>query len=489
MLGMARTHEPRLVLRFALASLLVFLVVGIAAMVLIIRSARDRAERAGAEHATFVADAVLAPTLEGMDLSEPLTGTDYARVLEVVRERVLSDGRDVRVKVWSPDGTIVFADEPDLVGQRFPEEVGELAEVLEGHVESGISELAAAENVEERKIADKLLEVYAPLRTEPGGAVVAVAELYQNYSFIQADIDAFVARLAPVLAVGLLLLYAAVLPIAVRASRELRRRNEELNRHLARERQTVTELRDLHQKKDDFVSAVSHELRSPLTSIAGSLATLRRLEPGGDPTVRDELLGAAERQTRRLGRVIANLLSAAHLDGSRPLTSEPVDLGAITRIVAADLDATERVRIEAPKAPVPTDRDRIAQLLTYLLDNALKFSPEDSRIDVGADVEAGGVRIWVTDRGVGIDPAHRDAIFERFHQIDQSATRDHGGLGLGLHLARDLVHELGGRIEVSGAPGLGSTFTVWLPTSSSSSSSASMSASRTSAEHASVPAG
>lgn len=488
MLGMARTHEPRLVLRFAVACLLVFLVVGIAAMVLIVRSARDRAERAGAEHASFVADAVLAPTLEGMDLSEPLTGTDYARVLEVVRERVLADGRDVRVKVWSPDGTIVFADEPALVGQRFPGEVGELAEVLEGHVESGISELAAAENVEERKIADKLLEVYAPLRTEPGGAVVAVAELYQDYSFIQADIDAFVARLAPVLVVGLLLLYAAVLPIAVRASRELRRRNEELNRHLARERQTVTELRDLHQKKDDFVSAVSHELRSPLTSIAGSLATLRRLEPGDDSTM-DELLGAAERQTRRLGSVIANLLSAAHLDGSRPLTSEPVDLAAIARIVAADLDATERVRIEVPKAPVPTDRDRFAQLLTYLLDNAMKFSPEDSRIDVGADVEAGGVRIWVTDRGIGIDPAHRAAIFERFHQIDQSATRNHGGLGLGLHLARDLVHELGGRIEVSGAPGLGSTFTVWLPPSATNASTSASRPSAPSVEHASAPAG
>jgi signal transduction histidine kinase len=490
MLEMARTHEPRLVLRFAVASLLVFLVVGVAAMVLIVRSARDRAERAGAEHASFVADAVLAPALEWMDLSEPLTGTDYARVHEVVRERILAGGRDVRVKVWSPDGTIVFADEPELVGMRFPEEVGELAEVLEGRVESGISELAAAENVEERKIADKLLEVYAPLRAEPGGPVVAVAELYQDYSFIQADIDAFVARLAPVLAVGLLLLYAAVLPIAVRASRELRRRNEQLNRHLVRERQTVTELRDLHQKKDDFVSAVSHELRSPLTSIAGSLATLRRLEPEGDPAVQDELLGAAERQTRRLGRVIANLLSTAHLDGSRPLTSEPVDLAATARIVAADLDATERVRIDMPKAPVWTDRDRVAQLLTYLLDNALKFSPEDSPIDIGAIAEGGEVRIWVTDRGVGIDPSHRDAIFERFHQIDQSATRQHGGLGLGLHLARDLVHELGGRVEVSSTLGSGSTFTVSLPTTSASDAATTGShPSAPSAAHASAPAG
>ena len=488
MLEMAGTPEPRLVLRFAVASLLVFVVVGVAAMVLMIRYARDRAELTGAEHATFVSDAVLAPALAGLDLSEPLTGADYAAVLEVVRERVLSNGRDVRVKIWSPDGTIVFADEPNLVGMRFPEEVTELAEVLEGHVESGISELAAAENVEERTIADKLLEVYTPLRTEPGGPVVAVAELYQSYSFIQADIDAFVARLAPVLAIGLLLLYAVVLPIAVRASRELRRRNEQLNRHLVRERQTVTELRDLHQKKDDFVSAVSHELRSPLTSIAGSLATLRRLDQAGDPAVRDELLGAAERQTRRLGRVIANLLSAAHLDGSGPLTSEPVDLAATARIVAADLDATERVRIDMPRATVPTDPDRIAQVLTYLLDNAIKFSPEDSPIEIGAKVEEDGFRVWVADDGVGIDPAHRNAIFERFHQIDQSATRSQGGLGLGLHLARDLVLELGGRIEVTSTPGRGSTFTVSLPTTGSPPNS-SNGASRSPAERASAPAG
>jgi signal transduction histidine kinase len=165
-----------------------------------------------------------------------------------------------------------------------------------------------------------------------------------------------------------------------------------------------------------------------------------------------------------------------------------VDLAATVRIVAADLDATERVRIDLPRAPMSGNRDRIAQLLTYLLDNALKFSPEDSPIDVGGSVEAGGVRIWVSDRGVGIDPAHRDAIFERFHQIDQSATRSHGGLGLGLHLARDLVHELGGRIEVSSTPGRGSTFTVWLPaTATASTGSARPSA--PSSEHASAAAG
>ena len=463
---MAETRQPRLVLRFAVAILVVFVLVGAAALLLMVGYARDRAERAGVFHSAFVADAVLAPVLEGVNLSEPLTGSDYERVLEVVRERILANGRDVRVKVWRADGEVVFSDQPELVGQMFPGEAGELAEVFLGHVESGVSELDAEENVEERKLADKLLEVYVPLRIEQDGPVVAVAELYQDYAFIQAEIDAFMARLAPMLAVGLLLLYAAVLPIAVRASRELRRRNEQLNQHLQLEQQTVAELRDLNQKKNDFVNAVSHELRSPLTSIVGSLATLTQPDLGGDPVVRTELLGAAERQTRRLGRLIANLLSAAHIDGSHPLAFEPVDLAATTRIVAAELDATERVRIAMPQPRVSTDRDRIAQVLAYLIDNALKYSPEDAPVDVGASVSVEGFRLWVTDRGVGIELADQAAIFDRFHQIDQSLTRRHGGLGLGLHLAKDLLEELGGKIEVASTPGRGSTFTIVVPASS-----------------------
>ena len=109
---------------------------------------------------------------------------------------------------------------------------------------------------------------------------------------------------------------------------------------------------------------------------------------------------------------------------------------------------------------------------------ALGHSPEDE--PVGASVGAKGFRLWVTDRGVGIEPADQVTIFERFHQIDQSLTRAHGGLGLGLHLAKDLVEELGGRIEVASAPGRGSTFTIAVPTRSPA---------RTSTKHASAPAG
>ena len=256
-------------------------------------------------------------------------------------------------------------------------------------------------------------------------------------------------RVAIIVAAGLAVLYALLLPLARRASNELRRRNEQLEQHLQREQATVAELRDLNQKKDDFVSAASHELRTPLTSILGVLGTLKQNDLGDDPALRAELLDAAERQTKRLERLIANILSAARMDGDRPIEIETVDLVETARTVAAELGASDRVVVAIPQGTVATDRTRIVEVMTDLLENALKYSPDDSTVTIGADSEKSGFRLWVTDHGVGIDPADQAAIFERFHQIDQTATRTHGGLGLGLHLAKDLVEELKGRVEVA----------------------------------------
>jgi signal transduction histidine kinase len=263
---------------------------------------------------------------------------------------------------------------------------------------------------------------------------------------------------------GLAVLYALLLPIALGASRELRRRNEQLAELLQREQQTVAELRDLARKKDDFVSAASHELRSPLTSILGSLATLKRPDVGADPAARDEFLGATERQAKRLERLVENLLTEAHLEEARPVELADVDLREVASTVVAELGANGRVMFELPAGTVRTDRTRIVEVLRYLLENALKYSPGDSPVTVAAVVEDGELRMRVTDLGPGIDPAYQAEIFERFHQVDQSRTRSHDGLGLGLHLARELVEELSGRVDVDSDPGRGSTFTVTVPT-------------------------
>ena len=456
-------------LGFAVASLVAFVVVGLGATALLARNARERAEVSGAQHAAFVSQSVLAPAFEGVDLTQPVTGGTYERTSEIVRDRVMYDGLAVRVKIWRLDGTIVFSDEAALVGRRFPDEVSELAEVAEGATEKGISDLDEEENEFERNLTDKLFFTYAPLRIEPGGPVVAIAEIYQDYAFIQGDIDAVVGRVAIIIAGGLAVLYALLLPLARRASKELRRRNERLEELLQGEQRTVAELRDLNRKKDDFVSAASHELRTPLTSIMGALGTLRRAELGDDPAVREEFLDAAQRQAKRLDRLIANVLSAARMDGQRPVEIGEVDLAETARAVAAELGASGRVAVEIPKGTVATDRSRIVEVMTYLLENALKYSPDGSTVTIGADSEKSGFRLWVTDHGVGIDPAEQTAIFERFHQIDQTATRKHGGLGLGLHLAKDLIEELQGRVEVASTPGRGSTFTVTVPTNGAAS--------------------
>jgi signal transduction histidine kinase len=462
------SRSPRLVVRFAVGSLVAFVLVGTGVGAVLVRYVRMQAEERGTFHASFIADAVLPLALDGVDLSRPLAGEDLARVDAFVRSRILSDGRDVRIKLWRPDATIVYSDEHALIGQRFAGERGDVGEAMRGEPESGVSDLDAPENRFERDLADKLFYTYVPMRLEHGGPVVAVAEVYQDYAVLQGDIDGLLRTLGLTLGGGLLLLYAALLPIAVRASRDIRRQNELLNDLLEREQANVERLREANRKKDDFVAAVSHELRTPLTSIIGYLSTLRQPSIGDDTAAREEFLSAAEAQAKRLLRLITNVLSAANLeDRERPVVLERIDLALMVREVLDALPGGERrTRLSIPgeAAFVVADRARLAQILTNLLDNALKYSPDDRPVDLdAARTPDDGVRISIRDRGIGIAPEDRDSIFDRFHQRDQSATRRYGGLGLGLHLVRSMVEELGGSVQVDAAADGGSVFAVTLP--------------------------
>jgi signal transduction histidine kinase len=462
------SRSPRLVARFAIASLVAFALVGTGVGAVLVRYVRIQAEQRGTFHARFIANAVLPMALDGIDLTRPLSGAELERVDDFVRSRVLSDGRDVRIKVWNVDATIVYSDERRLIGRRFEDELHDIREAMSGEAESGVSDLDAEENVFERGLADKLFFTYVPMRSTPGGPVVAVAEVYQDYAILQGDIDGLLRTLGITVGAGLLLLYAALLPIAVRTTRDIRLQNEQLNELLKREHASLEKLRTANRKKDDFVAAVSHELRTPLTSIIGYLTTLRQPAFAEDAATRDEFLSAADAQTQRLLRLITNVLSAAELDDRRrPIVLERIDLALMTRDVVHALPGAERrVRASIPPdaAFVVADRSRLSEILTNLLDNALKYSAEDREIDVEAVSTGGnGIRLAVRDRGIGIPPQDRESIFDRFYQADQSATRSFGGLGLGLHLVKTMVDELGGRVEVDGPPEGGAVFVVTLP--------------------------
>jgi signal transduction histidine kinase len=274
-------------------------------------------------------------------------------------------------------------------------------------------------------------------------------------------------------AVGLLVLYALLLPIAFRAARSLRRKNEQLEDQaqrleglLSREQETVGELLNLNRMQTDFVSAASHELRTPLTSVIGYLRTLRQRSMLEDPASATEFLAAAEHQATRLSLLVQKLLSTADLEeDARPLETSAFQLPDLVAAVLTDLPAgAERVHVTIDGSTVVrTDQARLHEILLNLVENALKYSPDGSAIAVEAERTNDELVLKVRDRGIGMDPADQEAIFERFRQVDQSATRRFGGLGLGLHLSKALCSDLGGTIEVNSVAGEGSTFTVRIP--------------------------
>jgi signal transduction histidine kinase len=233
----------------------------------------------------------------------------------------------------------------------------------------------------------------------------------------------------------------------------------------------VEQLKDLNRLKDEFVANVSHELRTPITAIIGNVMTVAGLGDALRADERRELLLAAERQAKRLAELLENLLAQSRLTGAGfEVVPVSVDVGSFVREVGDTLQfrAPDRIiEVEVPEGlQMQTDRTLLYRILFNLGDNALKYSDEAVRLSAGIDND--GVRIEVTDHGVGI--AHEDVprIFEQFEQLDGSSSRRVGGVGLGLHLCARATAALGGRIEVESEPGIGSTFSVWLPTRSPS---------------------
>jgi len=461
-----------IVVRFALTSLAVFVVIGVAITNFRAADVRAREEARAGVRSELVAQEIVRPLLGGADLSRPLTGETLAALDARVAGMRRTDPRFIRVKVWSTDGTVIYSDDPVQIGQR-PELEPDLEEAIGGSLQSDISDLAGDENAEERTVADKLFETYVPVRFTDDGPVEAVVEVYQDYAVIQGEVDRLARTLTISLGLGLLALYLAMLPVMVGVTRTLRRQNQQLTEQaerlselLAHEQQTVAELRELDRLKGDFVAAASHELRTPLTSIRGYVAMLKDASRDADPTTQ-EAVAAIERQSTRLLRLVTNVLRASRVE-TDPETEpvERVDLAAVMDEVRGDfLDASERIRVEVPSGlpAVLCDRERLIEIASNLVDNALKYSPRGEPVILSAGVGAEELFVRVSDRGSGIDPHDVPRIFDRFFQLDQSATRTHGGVGLGLHIVRGLVESLGGRIQVDSAPSIGSIFTVTIP--------------------------
>lgn len=224
------------------------------------------------------------------------------------------------------------------------------------------------------------------------------------------------------------------------------------------------------QSRRELIVSASHELRTPVASISAHVESL--LKPGreiDDETRKYLTVVAAE--TDRLGSLVDDVLSLARADADElHLDLRPVDVPAVIEQVCdalAPLARRERnlslVHSSAEGLPrVMADRDRLVQVISNLVRNAVNNTPEGGIISVDAVVTGNRVAITVSDTGIGMEPADAKRVFERFYRTDQSRARDSGGSGLGLAIVQDLVTAMGGSIGVDSVPGRGSTFHVWL---------------------------
>jgi PAS domain S-box-containing protein len=228
---------------------------------------------------------------------------------------------------------------------------------------------------------------------------------------------------------------------------------------------------DASRMKDEFLAVLSHELRTPLNTVLGYARMLKRDDEKMSAEIRERALDALERNADVLTRLVNDVLDTSRIvSGKLRLTLDncPIEkfVGEAVETVraAADAKSIELVTTLTPGLVVYGDPDRLQQVVWNLLSNAIKFTPIDGKVSVRAVHQQGMVQISVQDSGVGIPVEHQPYVFQRFWQGDTTVSREQGGLGIGLALARHLVELHGGTISVESAgAGQGALFTVSLP--------------------------
>ena len=240
----------------------------------------------------------------------------------------------------------------------------------------------------------------------------------------------------------------------------------------------ISHIEEAEQQRRDFVANVSHELRSPLTVLAGFIETLQT-SARDDALAREEFLDIMAREARRMAGLVDDLLSLSRVESTEKI--RPRDPVSIPEVLQATLAAlrpqieTAGVAITLPDDSdvdmLPGDRAQLVQVFHNLIENALKYGAGGGQIDIGlqrCDAPPPGmdgpvVKISITDYGAGIDPIHLPRVTERFYRVGGDRARENGGTGLGLAIVKHIVNRHRGRLSIRSMPGQGSSFTVVLP--------------------------
>lgn len=240
-------------------------------------------------------------------------------------------------------------------------------------------------------------------------------------------------------------------------TREIKQSNELL-------RSANIKLKELDQLKTEFVSMVSHELKTPLTAMKTSAEFLK--EDNCDSSIRSEMLDLIIRNIDRQTRMVSDLLDISRIESGRiKFNPEITDLHEIANLSVKNVDILSKekgiiIDVNLPQGlpPVRTDKDKLIQVFVNLLNNAIKFTPQGGNVEISSVEFDDFLEIRIKDTGIGIAPDHLDKIFDKFYQIDSTSTRKAGGSGLGLAITKGIIEGQGGTIRVESTPYVGTTY-------------------------------
>jgi two-component system phosphate regulon sensor histidine kinase PhoR len=231
----------------------------------------------------------------------------------------------------------------------------------------------------------------------------------------------------------------------------------------------VTEMRRLETLRRDFVANVSHELKTPVTAIRSAAETLRDIALK-DPEHAVSFVDMIERNAARLQDLVEDLLELSRIESrALQLRLEPLALAPVAQSVLqlfAERAGKKRIALEQTIPPTLTalaDARALEQVLSNLVDNAVKYCPPETTITIAADGDGAQIRLQVADHGSGIEAKHLPRLFERFYRVDAGRSREVGGTGLGLSIVKHLVEAMSGAVSVESELGRGTTFVVTLP--------------------------
>lgn len=230
--------------------------------------------------------------------------------------------------------------------------------------------------------------------------------------------------------------------------------------------QDVTDIKKLENMRSQFVANVSHELKTPLTSIKGFSETLKYVD---DPINKEKFLNIINDEADRLTRLINDILTLSHIENTPEGKKEEFKVNSIIKDVQslmkniAEKKNIEIIVQEENTTSLQGDSDRFKQMVINLVDNAIKYSENKGKITIGTNCNDESCFIWVEDEGVGIPEEHLNRLFERFYRIDKARSRIQGGTGLGLAIVKHIVAGFNGTIKVESEVGKGSKFTVKIP--------------------------